>query len=1026
MSYNILAASTDFTVVSEYIPEIQNETAYQSEDALEKEFIAKLKLQGYEYLEIHKEEDLISNLRTQIENLNNIKFSDNEWEFLFTTYIANKNDGIIEKTRTIQEDEVKSIKLDNGKQVNIKLIDKNKLHNNKVQVINQYEVTGKRDNRYDVTILVNGLPLIHTELKRRGVQLKEAFNQINRYQRDSFWADSGLFEYIQIFVISNGTYTKYYSNTTRDMAVRTNTGTKSKKVSKSFEFTSYWADEKNNTITDLIDFTKTFFAKNTILKILTKYCVFTTEQQLMILRPYQIVAVEKIINKINMSTNLGCYSKPEAGGYLFHTTGSGKTLSSFVTAQRASILNDIDKVIFVVDRKDLDSQTISEYEKFQKGAVNGNSSTAELTRQLENKDKDGKYKEYKIIVTTIQKLGIFIKNNKSHDIYNKHVVIIFDECHRSQFGALNESIKKAFKKYHMFGFTGTPIYAKNKAGGKNLEKTTQQVFGDRLHAYTIVDAISDNNVLPFSIDYVNTFKVKDEKDDSLVEGIETKEFFINSERIKNNVEYILKNYDAKTKRKEHYEGTIRIKDGDTEIAQKKIMYGFNSLLACDSIQMAMKYYSEFKKQIKEKGSDLKIATIFSYGANDDEEEFDTSGLEISHRDFLEDAIRDYNIAFGTNFDTGKEFYNYYLDLTRRIKNNDVDITIVVNMLLTGFDSPITDVLWVDKKLEMHGLIQAFSRTNRILNSVKTYGKIICFRNLEENVNEALALYGDKEANGVVILKTFLEYLNGYETETKKGEKIYNKGYTEIVDDLKEKFPLPVKIIGEANEKEFIKLFGSVLRIRNILVSFDEFSEVDETILSSRDIQNYTSTYQDLRDKIKTLTDGDKETIYDDVVFETELIEQVAINIDYILFLIEKYHESNCKDKDLLTQINLAIGSSPQLRSKKDLIEKFYKEANIDNKDNIGDKWLEFIETQLDNELTKIITDEKLKPQETRDFINDCFRTGTLKTTGTGIDKILPPVSRFNKEGNKKEKKETVITKLLVFFDKFNNLLISNK
>ena len=1022
MSYNILAETEKFTVVSEYIPEEKNDTVYQSEAMLEKDFIERLQKQGYEYLEIHKEEDLIKNLRERIEELNDIKFSEDEWKHLFETYIANKNDGIKEKTRIIQEDEVKSIKRDDGTQVNIKLIDKKKLYNNKLQVINQYEVSGKRDNRYDVTILVNGLPLVHTELKRRGIDLKEAFNQINRYQRDSFWADSGLFEYVQIFVISNGTYTKYYSNSTREVAVKTNTGLSKTKVSKSFEFTSFWSDEKNNAITDLVDFTKTFFAKNTILKILTKYCIFTTEEQLMILRPYQIVAVEKILNKVEMSTNLGCFSKPEAGGYLFHTTGSGKTLSSFVAAQRLSISENIDKVIFVVDRKDLDAQTISEYERFQKGAVNGNNSTKELKNQLENKDKKGAYKDYKIIVTTIQKLGKFCKDNKTHDIYNKHVVIIFDECHRSQFGELNEQIKKHFKKYHMFGFTGTPIYAK-KAGGKLGGKTTESVFGQRLHAYTIVDAINDKNVLPFSIDYVNRIKIKDEDDDHLVSGIKTGEVFSNPEIIAETVEYVLKNYNTKTKRTEHYEATVKIKEGGSIITQKKVMNGFNSLFACDSIQTAMLYYSEFKKQIAEKGSDLKIATIFSYGANDDEEEFDASGLTTSHRDFLENAIRDYNVYFGTNFDTGKEFYNYYLDLTRRIKNNEIDITIVVNMLLTGFDSPLTDVLWVDKNLEMHNLIQAFSRTNRILNSVKSYGKIVCFRNLEENVNEALALYGDKDASGVVILKSFKEYLNGYDTTNKKGHTIHIKGYSKIVEELKEKYPIGANILKMEDKKDFLKIFGHILRTKNILDSFDDFAEIKDDYLTDRQLQDYTSMYNTIHDQIIIDDGGGKESIIDDIIFEAELVKCVAVNIDYILLLIEKYHESNCEDKELLNQINSAIGSSPQLKSKRDLIEQFYNSVSIKNGENIGDKWIEFIETQLDSELFKIIEEEKLKPEETRNFMNDCFRTGKFKTTGDDIVNILPPVSRFNKTGSKKEKKNQVIGKLLTFFEKFSNLLV---
>lgn len=1030
INYSVLAASVENTVVSEYTPEIQNETTYQSEADLEKEFIKRLTVGGYEYLPIKEEKDLINNLRKQIEllnlnstgGLNGIPFSDNEWQQLFENSIANKNDGIIEKTRIIQEDHIKTLKRDDGTSVNIKLIDKDNIHNNKLQIINQYEVNNtERKNRYDVTILVNGIPLVHTELKQRGKSIKEAFHQIDRYQRESFWANSGLYEYIQIFIISNGTYTKYYSNTTRNTYIKTKNGQVSKKTSNSFEFTTYWADQKNQPITDLVDFAKTFLSKHTLLNILTKYCIFTTEQMLMVLRPYQIVAVEKIMNRVEMSSNRKVFSKPEAGGYLFHTTGSGKTLSSFVSAQQLSNLDGVEKVIFVVDRKDLDSQTIREYEKFQKGAVNSNSSTAELQRQLEDKDNNGNYHEYKIIVTTIQKLGIFVKKNKNHPIYNKHVVLIFDECHRSQFGELHKNISKSFKKYHMFGFTGTPIYPRNKADSNDVQlQTTEQVFGDKLHAYTIVDAIRDNNVLPFSIDYINSFKPKDDIKDKKVTEINVAGVMTSNERISKIVTYVLDNYREKTKKTSTY------------TAKGRVMNGFNSLFACESIEMATKYYNEFKKQIKERKEkdpsfDIKVATIFSYGANDKEETYDTSGLEKSHRDSLEEAIMDYNVMFKTQYDTSSDsrngFYNYYLNLMDRIKNNEVDITIVVNMLLTGFDSPLTNVLWVDKNLEMHNLIQAFSRTNRILNEVKSYGKIVCFRNLKENVEEALALYGDKDAGGIVILHSFVEYLEGYFDS--KGK--YHKGYKELVEELKLKFPLPVGVLSSGKEiKEFVSLFNAILRARNILTSFDDFKTIDESILSIRDRQNYQSVYLNIKEDMSPEKERDGESILDDIEFEVELAETCSVNIDYILNLIAKYHENNCEDLEIINQIQQAINSSVILRSKKELIESFYMSKNLDV-NNIGESWTSFIKVQMKKDLTKIIADEKLKEPETKQYINDCFFNGYFKTNGTGIDSLLPPIPRFGKlAGNRLEKKNIVLNKLAAFFEKYNNLIIDIK
>lgn len=999
MNYDVLVTTKDSTVVAEYKPIEQNAVTYQSEEALEKEFIKNLQLGGYEYLAIKEEKDLILNLRKKIEELNHINFSDKEWESFFKEHISNPKYGIVEKTKIIQEDYIKTIKRENGSFANIYLIDKKNIHNNKLQVINQYEVNNtERQNRYDVTILVNGFPLLHIELKRRGVSIKEAFNQINRYQRESFWSNSGLFEFVQIFVISNGTYTKYYSNTTRNSAVLSQTNNNPKKVSKSYEFTNYWSDQNNKPIYDLVDFTKTFFSKHTLLNILTKYCVFTTEENLLVLRPYQICAVEKILNVIEISSNYKTYGTKKAGGYLFHTTGSGKTLTSFVTAKRACTLSGIEKILFVVDRKDLDSQTIGEYEKYQKGAVNGNTDTKQLQEQLEDNNK-------KIIVTTIQKLGIFVKKNKNHPIYNKHIVIIFDECHRSQFGELHQLIEKSFKKYHMFGFTGTPIYAKNAGKGSLDSMTTEQVFGEKLHSYTIIDAIRDNNVLPFSIDYVDTFKISENIKDSLVENIDTKAIFLHEERIKNNVTYILDHYNQKTKRKEHY-----TTDG-------KIMSGFNSLLACDSIEMAIKYYNEFKKQIKERqlkdaSYKMKIATIFSFSPNSEEEEFDTSHMTQSNRDSLESAIMDYNAMFGTNYDTSsKEFYNYYLDLTKKIKNNEIDITIVVNMLLTGFDSPVTNTLWIDKKVEMHGLIQSFSRTNRILNSIKSYGKIVCFRDLREKVDEALALYGDKDASGIVVLHSYDDYLNGFDEDGK-----HCFGYEELIQMMKEKFGLPISFSGENEEKEFIRLFGLLLKSRNILTSFDDFEEIDEKILSARDLQNYQSVYLDCKEKYTKTENGKKENVVDDIEFETELVEQVSINIDYILHLIEKYHSSNCEDKDLLNQMRTAINSSTELRSKKELIEKFCNEVNIGT--SVGNEWTEFVKQEKKKDLDKIIEEENLKGNPEK-FMNNCFERGEVITTGQEIISILPNRSFFDPDFLKT--KQQVINRLKEYFDKFKNL-----
>ncbi|RIJ68850.1 type I restriction endonuclease subunit R [Rummeliibacillus sp. POC4] len=1030
--YNIVASTDEATVVAEYAAEYNvRPEKYQSEAELEREFISQLTSQGYEYISVHNEASLIENLRKQLELLNDFTFTDSEWDRFFTECIANTNEGIVEKTRKIQDDHIQVLKREDGTTKNVYLLDKKNIHNNRLQVINQYEEAGgKHETRYDVTILVNGLPLVHVELKRRGVAIREAFNQIKRYQRDSFWAASGLFEYVQIFVISNGTHTKYYSNTTRNAHIKEQSSSerrRSKKTSNSFEFTSFWADANNKIIPDLVDFTKTFFAKHTLLNILTKYCIFTSEDLLLVMRPYQIAAAERILSRIVVSTNYKKMGTTAAGGYIWHTTGSGKTLTSFKTAQLASALPYIDKVLFVVDRKDLDYQTMKEYDRFEKGAANGNTSTRVLQRQLEDRDEKGNPHEYKIIVTTIQKLDIFIRKNKQHDIYKKHVVLIFDECHRSQFGEMHQAITKSFKNYHIFGFTGTPIFAANaSSGGNPLLRTTEQAFGEKLHTYTIVDAINDGNVLPFRIDFINTIKMPDYVNDKKVYSIDREKALADPQRISEIVSYVLEHFDQKTKRNSYYTFSAKWEEADKHNPKKMIekreprrVAGFNSIFAAASIPMAIRYYNEFKKQIAEKNRNLTIATIFSFSANEEEpdgllpeEDFNMENLDQSSRDFLEAAIRDYNSTFSTNYDTSSDkFQNYYKDLSLRVKNREIDILIVVNMFLTGFDATTLNTLWVDKNLRQHGLIQAFSRTNRILNSVKTYGNIVCFRDLKEETDKAIALFGNKDAGGIVLLKTYEEYYNGYDD---KGE--YKPGYAELIATLTTQYPLGQPILGEEAEKDFIRLYGAILRLRNILTSFDDFE--GNEILSERDFQDYQSIYIDLYQEYRKGADGDKETINDDIVFEIELVKQIEVNIDYILMLVAKYQQSNCKDKTILTTIDKAINSSIELRSKKELIERFIEQVNVSTK--VDEDWRKFLHERKEADITAIIEEERLKPEETRRFIDNAFRDGMLKTTGTAIDKIMPPVSRFG--GGRAAKKQGIIEKLMIFFEKYLGLV----
>lgn len=1013
--YNLVAENPESTVVAEYIPVDKRETHYQSEAELERVFIAQLQLQSYEYLPITTEQELIANLRHQLELLNDYRFSDHEWEQFFKSKIANQSSGIVEKTTIIQEDHVQLLTRDDGTVKNIRLIDKDNIHNNRLQVINQYTPAGgQRENRYDVTVLVNGLPLVHIELKRRGVELKEAFNQINRYGRESFWAGSGLFEYVQIFVISNGTYTKYYSNTTRNTHIKENGESavkRGKRTSNSFEFTSWWADAANRPIPDLLDFARTFFAKHSLLNVLTKYCVFTSEKLLLAMRPYQIVATERIISRINVANNYRKYGSIEAGGYIWHTTGSGKTLTSFKTALLAGKLPFVDKVLFVVDRKDLDYQTMKEYDKFEKGAANSNTSTAVLKKQLENPNA-------RIIITTIQKLTLFIKKQKDHPAFDAHTVIIFDECHRSQFGDMHLAITKNFRNYYIFGFTGTPIFAVNASNGCNANlKTTAQAFGEKLHTYTIVDAITDKNVLPFRIDYVRTMREAEDIGDNQVWDIDREKALAAPERVANIVKYIHDHFDQKTKRSSFYQ----LKD--------RRLAGFNSIFATASIEMAKNYYAEFQRQMTDRPNDqrLKTALIYSFGVNendaaadgilDEENPEDTANLDQSSRDFLEAAIQNYNGIFKTNYDTTSDkFQNYYKDVSERVKKREIDLLIVVNMFLTGFDATTLNTLWVDKNLRLHGLLQAYSRTNRILNSIKTFGNIVCFRNLEKATNESIALFGDKEAGGVVLLKTYDEYYHGYQD----GDKDIC-GYADLIGELQTVYPLENKsaiIASEQAKKAFVRLYGAILKVKNILATFDAF--IGNEILSERDVQDYHSMYIDIYEELRGKTKIETENVNDDLVFEMELIKQVEINIDYILMLIREYHAGHLADKEIEVKIAKSIDSSMELRNKKDLILRFI--ASLTPQSNVDDDWHTFVDARKIEELEHVIADEKLDRDETYKFIGNAFRDGYLQTSGTAITKVLPPVSRFSPTGDRAKKRESVLSKLTAFFNRFRDIV----
>ena len=961
---------------------------YQTESQLEENMINNLVSQGYERLDVRSMDDLYANLRVQIEKLNDVRFSDSEWKRFLLEYLDAPNDGIIEKTRKIQENHIYDFIFDDGRLRNIKIIDKKNIHNNHLQVVNQVTVA---KNRYDVTILVNGLPLVHIELKKRGVNIREAFNQIQRYEDESFNLDNSLYKFVQIFVISNGTYTRYFANTTeRDKS--------------NYEFTCEWADAKNRVIADLEDFTATFFEKRTILEILTKYCIFNSRNVLLIMRPYQIAATERLLWRINSSFENKKAGSVEAGGFIWHTTGSGKTLTSFKSARLATELDYIDKVFFVVDRKDLDYQTMREYQKFQKDSVNGSKDTKELKISIEKQDN-------KIVVTTIQKLNEFVKSNKGHEIYNKHCVFIYDECHRSQFGLAQKNIQSSFKYYYQFGFTGTPILVENSIDGKT---TTASVFGAQLHSYVITDAIRDGKVLKFKIDYnsINPkFKSSEEEtDDEKLKSLENK-MFLHPERITEITKYILDKFDLKTYRNTQY----TVKD--------KRINGFNAMFAVQSVDAAKMYYEEFKKQQENLPEDkkLKVATIFSYAPNEErasgeieEESMSSSAMSTTAKQFLTNVVDDYNSFFQTNFTIdGNGFENYYKDLSSRVRNKEVDLLIVVGMFLTGFDAPTMNTLFVDKNLRYHGLIQAFSRTNRILNKMKAFGNIVCFRNLEKATKDAIKVFGDENSINVIIERSYDEYINGF---TDEDSGVVFKGYKELCEEIIEKFPDPTEIKLEKDKKEFVKLFGEILKRENILRNYDEFSSF-EKIISERLKQDMTSTYIKIKEERISqkppIIDPDGPVIdFSDVEFHIDLLKTEEVNLDYILALIlEKAKEQGTNNETLKEEIRRLIRSSLGTRAKEELIIEFINRTDLtkfDKNEDILEAFYEYAKIEKEQKINELISEENLK-EKSKKFIEKSISRGYVAQGGTELDDVLPPVGR--RGGAREAKKQSVLSKL---------------
>ncbi|WKZ62035.1 MAG: type I restriction endonuclease subunit R [Saprospiraceae bacterium] len=1033
--YKTIAESNNFIVLDKYTKQsVVNESPgwYQSEAALEQEFIRDLINQGYEYARnINSLPAMLANVREQLQSLNNMEFSDREWSRFVEEYLDKPGDNQVEKARKIHDNYIYDFVFDDGHIQNIYLVDKKNITRNKVQVISQFEQKGTHANRYDVTILVNGLPLVHVELKKRGVEIRESFNQVHRYSKESFNSENSLFKYIQIFVISNGTYSRYFANTT-------------KRDKNSFDFTMTWARADNTTINDLKDFTATFFEKRVLLNVLLTYSVFDTSDTLLIMRPYQIAATERMLWKIESSYNAKNWSKPESGGYIWHTTGSGKTLTSFKAARLATQLEFIDKVFFVVDRKDLDYQTMKEYQRFSPDSVNGSDSTAGLKRNIEKDDN-------KIIVTTIQKLNNLMKTEGNLPIYQKQVIFIFDECHRSQFGEAQKNLKKKFKIFYQFGFTGTPIFPQNALGAE----TTASVFGRELHSYVITDAISDDKVLKFKVDYNDVrpqFKsIETEQDEQKLSAAENKKALLHPERIKEISQYILQNFRIKTHRNQ----------GSNN--------GFNAMFAVSSVDAAKCYYEELNNLQKDASTSsatnykpLKIATIFSFAPNEEQsaigdivdETFEPTAMDVSAKEFLTKAISDYNAMFKMNFNVEGKFQNYYRDLAKRVKNKEIDLIIVVGMFLTGFDAPSLNTLFVDKNLRYHGLIQAFSRTNRIYPN-KAFGNIVTFRDLEKATIDAITLFGDSNTKNVVLEKSYKEYLEGF-TDIVTGDA--RRGYNEIVNELKTKFPNPDEIVKEGDKKEFVKLFGEYLRVENILQNYDEFTHLkafqaidkndpeaieefkkahfitDEDIaamrnielLKDRNVQDYRSTYNDIRDWLRRERSGreaEKSTIdWDDVVFEVDLLKSQEINLDYILELIFQ-HNKKTKDKDeLIAEIRRIIRASVGNRAKESLIVDFIHETDLDtlqDKANVIDSFLQFAQARQKAEALELITEENLNIEEAKRYITTSLKRKYASENGTELNALLPKMSPLNPQYL--TKKQSVFQKLVSFVEKFKEV-----
>ena len=975
-----IAEMTNGIILANYEEIDQVQEAYQSEKELEDGMIRDLENQGYERFYGKTSEELYKNLKIQIERLNKVAFTDKEWERFLVEYLDCPNDGMIEKTRKIQENYIYDFIFDDGHLKNIKIIDKKNIHNNILQVCNQIKQKGKHKNRYDVTVLVNGLPLVHIELKKRGVSLHEAFSQIDRYGKESFNTENSLYKFVQIFVISNGTYTRYFANTTAQNK-------------NHYEFTCEWADAKNKVIRDLKDFTATFFEKRTILEVLTKYCVFDSNDILLIMRPYQIAATERILWKIESSYQNKKSGKIEAGGFIWHTTGSGKTLTSFKTAKLATELEYIDKVFFVVDRKDLDYQTMKEYQKFQPDSVNGSKDTKELKRSIEKQDN-------KIVVTTIQKLNEFVKKNPIHEIYDKHCVIIYDECHRSQFGDAQKNIRKSFKNYYQFGFTGTPIFPENALGSD----TTAGIFGAQLHSYVITDAIRDKKVLKFKA-------AETETDDKKLKELE-KRMLLHPERISKIVEYILKVYNTKTHRNEYY-----------NIKQKRLN-GFNAIFAVQSVEVEKLYYEEFQKQQENLPEEkrLKVATIYSFAANEErnaigdipDENFEPSAMESTAKEFLDKVISDHNDYFKTNFSTnGNEFQNYYKDLSKKVKDKKIDILIVVGMFLTGFDAPTLNTLFVDKNLRYHGLIQAFSRTNRILNKVKTFGNIVCFRDLEKATKNAIKTFGDDNSVNIILEKSYNDYINGFkDEETEKSVK----GYINLCNEIVEKFPKPVEIEKNQDKKEFAELFGELLKTENILKNFDEFENF-EKIISDRQMQDMKSVYVDICEDIRNTgkndenKNGEEEIDFSDIEFQIDLLKTDEINLDYILELILEKTKEHDDIETLKSEIRRIIRTSLGTRAKENLVINFINKTDLKKLKNNGeilDAFYKYAKEEKKEKIDELVKDENLK-EDSRRFIEKSINKGFVDYAGSELDSILPPTSR--RKGAREVKKQSVLEKI---------------